>query len=122
IIRIEDKQEFLRRMHETVLARIALKQGKQKLKQEQEFSYQRFWEELQKKRDDEKDLLQENLKMEIWALKDVPVYVKEELVRFITDGNMRKDVLEQLRKDEGMMQSWTEELRAFVKMKIEEVV
>ncbi|MDP3640517.1 MAG: ATP-dependent helicase, partial [Nanoarchaeota archaeon] len=38
IIRIEDKQEFLRRMHETVLARIALKQGKQKLKQEQEFS------------------------------------------------------------------------------------
>ena len=121
IIRIEDKQEFLRRMHETVLARIALKQGKQKLKQEQEFSYQRFWEELQKKREDEKDLLQEKLKMEIWALKDVPVYVKEELVRFINDGNMRKDVLERLRNDEGLMKGWTEELRAFMKGKMEEV-
>ena len=60
--------------------------------------------------------------MEVWALKDVPVYVKEELVRFINDGHMRKDVLDWLRNDEGLMKRWTEELRALVKLKMEEVV
>ncbi len=46
VIKLEDKQEFLKRMHQQVLARISLKQGKKLLQEKQEeFSYWKFWEE-----------------------------------------------------------------------------
>ncbi len=55
IIRMEDKQEFLRRMHQEVLARIALKEGKKMVREkEQEFSYASFWDEMQQKQEGEK--------------------------------------------------------------------
>ncbi|HLC89272.1 MAG TPA: ATP-dependent helicase, partial [Candidatus Nanoarchaeia archaeon] len=45
IIKIEDKQEFLRRMHQMVLAKIALKEGKKLKPQKEEFSYSSVWED-----------------------------------------------------------------------------
>lgn len=44
IIKIEDKHEFLRRMHQMVQAKIALKKGKETKKEEKEFSYGEYWE------------------------------------------------------------------------------
>ena len=94
VIKIEDKQEFLRRMHQVVIAKIALKEGKRKIQEKkEEFSYQSFWEEVQKKQQEEKDTVKEKLKMQVWGLKHVPVYAKEELVKLVEFGNMRKDVL-----------------------------
>ncbi len=50
IIRMEDKQEFLKRMHQQVLAKIALKKGKQKEAEaiaEEGFDYQLLWEKVE---------------------------------------------------------------------------
>ena len=120
VIRIEDKQEFLKRMHEMVMARIALKEGKKILKEKrEEFSYTSFWEDLQKKQDEEKDWYKEKLKLQVWTLKHVPVYVKEELIKLIDNGSMRKDVFDDCRKyKEEIEQNWPQELKEFMLAKM----
>lgn len=124
VIKLEDKQEFLKRMHQQVLARISLKQGKKLLKEKQEeFSYWKFWEEAQKKQENEKDVHKEKLKMQVWGLKQVPIYAKEELVKLVEFGSMRKEVWEELknyRKD--IEENWPEELKGYVLGKMEGVV
>ena len=120
VIKIEDKQEFLRRMHEQVMVKIALKQGKKKLKEKkEEFSYSSFWKERRKKEEEEKDAHKERLKMQVWNLKHVPVYVKEELVKWIEFDSIRKDVLADVRRyRKEIEKEWPEELKEFVLGKI----
>ena len=87
VIKIEDKQEFLRRMHQQVIAQIELKKGKKILREKkEEFSYSKFWEEKVKEEHDQKDALREQLKMQVWNLKHVPVYAKEELVKLVKES------------------------------------
>ncbi|MEK6939418.1 MAG: ATP-dependent helicase [Nanoarchaeota archaeon] len=116
VIKIEDKQEFLKRMHEMVMAKIALKEGKKLVKEKkEEFSYNSFWEDLQKKQDEEKDWYKEKLKLQVWNLKHVPVYVKEELIKLIDNGSMRKDVFDDCKKyKEEIEKGWPLELKDFV--------
>ena len=38
--------------------------------------------------------------MQVWALKQVSIYVKEELIKLIDSGSMRKDVFDECRKDQ----------------------
>lgn len=115
IIRIEDKHEFLRRMHQMVQAKIALKGGKEKITIEKEFSYQKLWEETRQKNEDAKDELKEKMKMQVWSLKHVPVYAKEELIKLIENGSMRQDVMNDCRKHrKEIEESWPEELKDFV--------
>ncbi|MDP3990488.1 MAG: ATP-dependent helicase [archaeon] len=115
IIRIEDKHEFLRRMHQMVQAKIALKGGKKLITAEKEFSYQKLWEETRLKNEDAKDELKEKMKMQVWGIKHVPIYAKEELVKLIENGSMRQDVMSDCRKHrKEIEESWPEELREFV--------
>ena len=116
VIRIEDKQEFLKRMHEIVMAKIALKEGKKLLKEkEKEFSYSSFWDDLQKKKEEERDWYKEKMKLQVWTLKHVPVYVKEELIKLIDNGSMRKDVFADCKKyREEIERDWPQELKEFV--------
>jgi hypothetical protein len=122
IIKIEDKQEFLRRMHELIMAKIALKEGKALAKQKPvhaEFSYTSFWEEAQKKHREEKDVKVEKLKMQVWGLKQVPAYAKEELARWIDGGKLRDDVLLEIKKHwADIEKEWPEELVEWVKGKM----
>ncbi len=115
IIKIEDKQEFLRRMHQQVLARIGLKKGKEIIR---EFSYQKFWEDSSKKEVEGRDEKLEQLKMQVWSLKRVPVYVKEELIRLIVDGKCRADVLKDLKEEIDEIKDWPKELSEFVLAKL----
>jgi len=120
VIKIEDKQEFLKRMHEMVMTRIALKEGKKLIKEKkEEFSYSSFWEDLHKKQEEEKDWYKEKLKLQVWTLKHVPVYVKEELIKLIDNGSMRKDVFDNCKKyKEEIEKDWPQELREFVLAKM----
>ncbi|MDP3699109.1 MAG: ATP-dependent helicase [Nanoarchaeota archaeon] len=120
VIKIEDKQEFLKRMHEMVMARIALKEGKQILKEKkEEFSYTSFWADMQKKQEEEKDWYKEKMKLQVWTLKQVPVYVKEELIKLIDNGSMRKDVFDDCKKyKEEIEKNWPQELKEFVLAKL----
>ncbi len=124
VIKVEDKQEFLRRMHQQVLARIALKEGKKMLQEKQaEFSYSSFWDDVQKKQENEKDAYKEKLKMQAWGLKHVPIYAKEELVKLIEFGSMRKEVWEEVRKyKKEIEENWPKELKEFVLGKMDETV
>lgn len=122
VIKIEDKQEFLKRMHEMVLARIALKEGKKLLKEKkEEFSYSHFWEDLQKKQEEEKDWYKEKLKLQVWALKYIPVYAKEEFIKLIDNGSMRKEVMDECKMYRAdIEQDWPEELKQFVLAKLDQ--
>ncbi|MBI2145732.1 ATP-dependent helicase [Candidatus Woesearchaeota archaeon] len=123
IIRIEDKQEFLRRMHQVVMAKISLNEGKEILKAKQEeFSYGTFWDDMKKKQEQGKDAFKEKLKMQVWNLKHVPVYVKEELVKLIEFGSMRKDMWEGAKEHtKDIEENWPPELKEFVLGKMKEV-
>jgi len=123
VIKIEDKQEFLRRMHEIVMGKIALKQGKQKLKEKEEekerFSYAQFWNEMHNKQQEQKDVKMEKIKFQVWGLKHVPIYAKEEMIRWIETGKIREDVLSELKKHrEDLEKEWPEELKEWVLEKI----
>jgi len=119
VIKIEDKHEFLKRMHEMVLAKIALNAGKKKVAEKQEeFSYTKMWEKQLAKDVDEKDFLREKLKMQVWQLKDVGVYIKEELIKLIEFGSMRKDIFVELAKMKTQIETeWPVELREFLRGK-----
>lgn len=123
VIKVEDKQEFLRRMHEVVMAKINLKLGKEKIKEkQQEFSYFSFWEEAQRKKDEARDDHKEKLKLQVWNLSHVPVYMKEELVKLIEFGNIRKEALDELKNYWKEIEAdWPEELKEFVREKITSV-
>ena len=116
VIKIEDKQEFLKRMHQMVLAKIALKDGKKLIKEKkEEFSYTGFWDEQKKQQEDRKDTFQEKLKMQIWNLKRVPVYMKEELVKLVETGNMQKKIWDEIEiYQEDVEKDWPDELKEFV--------
>ncbi len=120
VIKIEDKQEFLRRMHELVMVKIALKQGKEKVREKQKvFSYQSLWEEMHNKQQDAKDFAKEKLKMQVWGLQHVPIYAKEELVKWIESGKIREDVLIEMKKHRSDIEKeWPDELRKWIKSKI----
>lgn len=126
VIKIEDKQEFLRRMHQQVITKIALKQGKKLLKEKRDeqivFSYKSFWDKQRKRKDDAKDAAKEKLKMQVWNLKHVPLYAKEELIKLIEFGNMRKDVFADIKKyRKEIEREWPEELKKFVLGKLKSV-
>jgi ATP-dependent helicase Lhr and Lhr-like helicase len=116
VIKVEDKQEFLRRMHQQVLAKIKLKEGKKTLQEEKKFSYQNFWEESRLKQEENKDLFKERLKIQTWGLKKVPVYIKNELVKFIEFDKIRTDVKKELKQNN--LKDWPVELKEFVLNKI----
>ncbi|MFH1275572.1 MAG: ATP-dependent helicase [Candidatus Woesearchaeota archaeon] len=131
VIKVEDKQEFIRRMHQQVLAKIALKKGKKLVKDKleefegkklaREFSYSKYWENAQKEKDDQKDSDKEKLKMQVWNLKRVPVYVKEELIKLIEFGSCRNDILTEMKKYKDEIEKhWPEELKGFVFGKMKE--
>ena len=128
IIKIEDKQAFLRRMHQMVLAKIALKEGKknpelrkkvEKIKEE--FSYSTLWEKKEKQERTAAEEKKELLKQQAWNVKRVPGYVKNELVRFIEFGRMREDIRQGIKEHlEEVKENWPSELKEFVLNKIEE--
>ncbi len=123
VIKIEDKQAFLKRMHEIIMGKISLKEGKEKLKEKEEerenFSYTQLWSEMHHKQQDEKDSKLEKIKFQVWSLKHVPIYAKEELVKWIDGGKIREDVLLELKKHrKSIEEEWPEELKEWMLEKI----
>ncbi len=127
VIKVEDKQEFLRRMHQQVLAAIALKQGKSALqenlrKHAGEFSYFSLWDEAKKRQEEHRSEYQETLKRQLWQLPHVPVFAKEELMSLIEYGSMKQEAWEKVKEHRRQLEEWPEELREFVLGKMEAVV
>ncbi len=142
ILKMEDRMEFLKRMHDMVLAKIALSYGKSGRKMNDDeiellqtatknnkslaesFSYQDMWKKSEEKKAAEKDDYLENLKIQAWNLEHVPMFVKEELVRII-DGKreeIRKDFLDGIEKyKDEIKKSWPKEIREFLFKVLKEI-
>jgi ATP-dependent Lhr-like helicase len=115
IMKIEDKMEFLKRMHSNVLAKIGSKKG---IKKDDipEFSYHDEWSKAEKKLSEEKDDKKEELKMQALNLKRVPKFAKIEIVEMI-DGKkvIRQDFIDAIHKyKKEIEKTWPKEIKEFV--------
>ncbi len=119
IMKIEDKVEFLRRMHNNILAKIGSKKGvkKEDLK---DFNYQEEWVKLEEKMESEKDAKKEQLKIQAYNLQRVPIFAKQEIVDVIegkAEFSQRFiDAVHKYKKD--IDKSWPKEVKEFVFKKI----
>ncbi len=106
VLRIEDKYEFLHRMHEQILAKIAGRNV-------ESVSSKSFVEGARVERNEFKEIL----KREAWNLKMVPKFAKAELVRVI-DGERRNidgRFLEGIKKYRTEIEkTWPDELKKFL--------
>ena len=142
ILKMEDRMEFLKRMHDMVLAKIALNYGKSGKKMSEEdidllqkrdsgnlsssepFSYHDMWKKAEEKKFAEKDEYIDNLKFQAWNLEHVPMFVKEELVRMIEGKRegIRKDFLDGIEKyKDEIKKTWPKELKDFLFSVLKEI-
>jgi Lhr-like helicase len=116
VLRIEDKVEFIKRMHEMVTAKISLKEGKAKVKAVPDFDYKEMWRKIEEERLEQVDEETAELKMEVWNLKKVPGFAKTELIRMI-DGHtdIRLDVLREIDNHKTQIKkNWPKKLSKFI--------
>ncbi|RJQ15817.1 ATP-dependent helicase [Candidatus Woesearchaeota archaeon] len=113
IMKMDDKLEFLRRMHQMVLAKISLDQTK---KEQAYLNMQELIQENYKKAQQEKDPEKEKLKAMAWNLEKVPMFAKEEIVKVIeNDSAFSEEMKAQIQKHIAeIKKSWPEELLEFI--------
>lgn len=121
ILKIEDKYEFLQKMHQMVLAKISLKDGKNGKKAEPEkIDYQEFWQKNEDAREAKRNSETEQLKRMTWNLERVPGFAKQEIIKLIDgDKSIREDVVQSIHKyEKEIKKNWPKELKDFVFEKI----
>ena len=116
VLKIEDKIEFLRRMHNRVLNKI----GDKVPKEEKEFDYKDVWDKAEEKKEEERDEKVDELKAMAYNLKHVPFRVKEEIVELVVNNKeLSDDTIEGLKKwKEDINKNWPKELRKVVFEKV----
>lgn len=85
ILKIEDRMEFLRRMHKNVLVKSSLRK---------DFDYHDMWEAEEQEEFDEEEAELYRLKLEIGNL-DLPLYVQDELMKLLENQKARMDILKE---------------------------
>ncbi len=117
VLRVEDRMEFLKRMHEQVITSIEMKRGLKPEGKLQKIDYNEFWKNVEEKRRREMESKEGQLKMAVRYLKHVPGNSKEEMFRMIDDPVYEpRDDLKRgiLRYQKEIEQSWSPELRNFI--------
>ncbi|MBD3313927.1 ATP-dependent helicase [Candidatus Woesearchaeota archaeon] len=86
MLRIEDKIEFLRRMHKNVLVKISLNKGKKpSVEKDKDIDYEEIWDRAEKDKNSLEEKEKQELKYLAWNLKKVPLFAKEDIASLI-DG------------------------------------
>lgn len=128
IMKIEDKIEFLKRMHSQILIKLSTKSGidpeyikGQKISKE--IDYQKFWEEQSKRELSAEQENLEHLKLLMWNQPRVPRFAKEELVKLLDgEDEIRPDVLKSVEEYKSeIKKSWPKELQDAVFKRIKEI-
>lgn len=125
VLRMEERMEFLKRMHTQVLAKIGMKHKDVKIKEEvEEFDYEKEWKKSEEKKEAEKDEKKEELKKLAWNVKKVPGYAKREIIRMIDgDKDIRPDVLRAIEKyKDEIKQDWPVKLQKFIFKRAKELI
>ncbi len=121
VLRMEDRTEFLKRMHEQVLSSIEMKHGLKPVQKLQKVNYDEFWRSTEEKRRKEMESKEGKLKFMIRNLHHVPGFAKDEMVKLVDDEDyeMREDVISAIRKHQKEIEhEWPSELRNFIFAKI----
>jgi hypothetical protein len=123
MVKMEDRIEFLKRMHNLVIAKISLEQGKQGMVEEDTKKiYSELWKGIDV--DVSHDPTKERLIKQAWNLKRVPIFAKQEIVRLLEGerAGIRKDVIAAMHQYESAIKKdWPRELRVAVLKAVEEV-
>lgn len=124
IVRVEERQEFLRRMHNSVLAKIGLKNKKEEVGDivkegitAETFSYQDLWKKQDAEKMDEHDKFKFKLKNELMGLKHVPNFAKIELMGLIEDPKMivKQNIIDSMIKyKKEIKKNWPKDLKEYV--------
>ena len=116
ILKIEDRVEFLRRMHRSVLAKI----GKTKNIDVDVIDYHSEWEKAREKMLESRDEEKEKLKMQAWNLKKVPVFAKREIIKIIEgEDGIRQDFIDAVHKyKKDIEKAWPKEIRELIFKKV----
>jgi ATP-dependent helicase Lhr and Lhr-like helicase len=108
VMRAEDRQEFLRRMHNLVLAKIGLDLGK--LQKKESFDYKAVWKKAEEELEMQNQSQEAILKTMVWDL-EMPNYEKFELIKLLEGEHVRDDVMMRIKKkEEDIKKTWPEEL------------
>ena len=118
ILKIEERKEFLKRMHELLLKEIdapdaeARKKAAEEIKKgKPSFSYEELWRETEERRLTERDEQLETLKRMAWNVEHVPTRAKRELVRLLEEGKIDEYAERGVRKyKDEILKSWPPEL------------
>jgi len=127
IMKIEDKHEFLKRMHQNVIAKIGLNKNadKELLEQykEKPKDYTEIFDEMEKKELTEKEQEYKDLRQMIWNLNKVPLFAKEELIKLIDgEDNIRPDVIKSIEKHKkDIKKNWPKKIQKIVFEKLKEL-
>ena len=115
IMKIEDRMEFLKRMHNQVLAKIGSKEGVKK-EDLDAFSYSDEWDKADEKLIVEKNFEKEKLRLQALDLKKLPGSAKIELVDVINGvGGFGQKFIDSVHKHKKEIEEeWPMEIREFV--------
>jgi ATP-dependent Lhr-like helicase len=122
VIRVEDRIEFLKRMHNLVLAKISLEQGKDGVSIDPGKIHSEIWTGLEV--DIEHNGTRERLIRQAWNLKDLPIPAKQDIVRMLEGDRIgiSREVLAELHANkDDIDKKWPRELRVAVFAAVEEV-
>jgi len=119
VMKMDDKVEFLRRMHRNVLAKIGTKKGIDK-KELEAFDYHDEWKKTEEKLEAKKDSKKERMKQQAWNLNRVPMFAKREIAEMV-DGKkeIRQDFIDAVHKyRKEIERDWPKEVKEFVFEKV----
>jgi len=123
MIRMEDRIEFLKRMHKLVLAKISLEKGKRGgLDEDDKAVYFGLWEGIEV--DTERNSTRERLSKQVWSLPSLELSVKKDLVRMIEGERVgiKQEVVSYLKENKAEIESgWPRDLRIAVYSALDEI-
>ncbi|MBU2561932.1 MAG: DEAD/DEAH box helicase [Nanoarchaeota archaeon] len=123
MIRMDDRIEFLKRMHKLVLAKISLEQGKKgSFDEDTKKVYEDLWKGIEV--DTEHESTKQRLIKQAWNLKRVPMFAKRDIVRMLEGERtgIRDDVLKAIHAySKEIEKTWPRDLRLAVLKAVDEV-
>ncbi|MBU0535340.1 MAG: hypothetical protein KKE20_00075, partial [Nanoarchaeota archaeon] len=118
MMRIEDKVEFLRRMHKNVLVKISLNKGKKSVVKEKDMDYEEIWRQAEQEKESKEHKERVELKFMAWNLKRLPISVKEDIAALIDGGTIDdispRFVTEVKKHRSAIERTWPKKLRELV--------
>lgn len=131
ILKIEDKHEFLRRMHALVKAKITMAgkgdaAGKATAAEQARpiaADYNKIFSMLEKKELTEEEQKAKELRRMIFNLREVPMFAREEIARLVEgDDDIREDVIKSIHEYSAeIKKTWPKELREIVFRRMKEI-